>query len=301
MADRVERYRIAKRQKIARGGGAGTSRVITTGARTRATTVAAPSRVPTLPAPPQGALTAPPRPNLAPVRGSPVQPREFLRGLVASHGPASSDLAGFYARLLEMVLHCTSLLGTHEALQGQVADLTRSLEREEDGRLRDNEDLRREIEVLREELGRAVPDYRRSPQFAEDAMAYARAHRQELIDEWQASEEGRSRLKEEGMAAYDVGLYTIQQDLYAILEQQDPAFDPEERGLLHRLPRPGGPADAAAPVGVVDLRTLDELFSGGDQEMSAGQVSPTPLQSMGSFGEDFAAFQASSSVPDLNG
>ncbi|XP_019186417.1 PREDICTED: uncharacterized protein LOC109181117 [Ipomoea nil] len=90
----------------------------------------------------------------------------------------------------------------------------------------------------------AVSRYKSSEAFNQDVKAYSTAHMEELVTSWITTDAGRERIVAEGELLYDVGQYTMQRDIYAVLRRQDEAFDPVPWGLPSELENPDPAATA---------------------------------------------------------
>ncbi|XP_019181787.1 PREDICTED: uncharacterized protein LOC109176846 [Ipomoea nil] len=177
--------------------------------------------------------------------------------------------------------------GSHETLKRRVAGLSRTLESKEEVLEQERQFHRLEQKRLKDELGRVVPTYHRSHQFKLVTMAHARGHMHELLEEWLASEDGKNRL------------------------QEDNSFDLVARGLPDILSHPGTsacgsptPSDGVPTHnGATELRGLDQFLE--NQPTHASLISPSLENihlpaSMETLGDEIAAYNASTSAPDLN-
>nr|GMD28190.1 serine/threonine-protein phosphatase 7 long form homolog [Ipomoea batatas] len=109
-----------------------------------------------------------------------------------------------------------------------------------------------------EALSLAVSRYRSSEAFKKDVEDYTTAHMEELVTSWIATNAGTERIAAEGVLMYDVGQYTMQRNIYAVLHRLDNAFDPAAWGLPAKLENP----DPTTPAcnSTTNLPRYEDMF-----------------------------------------
>lgn len=110
-------------------------------------------------------------------------------------------------------------------------------------------------------LASMLSDYKSSKAFKEDARKYLVENMEELFADWAATPAGRDRICMEGLLMYDVGQYTLQRDIYAILRNRDKTFDPVEWGLPAKFENPDLVASAEPTEAV-----KEEMAAGSPRE-----------------------------------
>ncbi|XP_019184150.1 PREDICTED: uncharacterized protein LOC109179034 [Ipomoea nil] len=155
-----------------------------------------------------------------------------------------------------------ALLARAEAIskmEGELEALRKEHEAAKLAIVKEREDHERTRAGHADALGRAVEVYKDSAEFKEDVMRYMTTP--EAIQEFLKTGAGQEAVEAEAHVAFSIGRYTKQQELFSMLKEKVPNFDPVSLGLpiIEKNPDPDAEDESTHDVTGAREDSLDEF------------------------------------------